>query len=428
MFAPPLDVSPLIPAGTEPVTYPFTFSKDQIVYWQVEEQIQGFGKDDPNNIVGMIWSFEAIKSIPTITGQPANALVDPGQTATFTLDVASISEPEFAWYRSADNANDTPFDDELIGMAQTLAIDNVQVSDEGYYYCVVTNDSGVDVTSNVAKLGIKRTVAHWTLDAADFVGGLYLDVSGHGRHAEPNLPPDAAQFVDGVDPAKTGQALDLAPQPLSAADAGDWAAAAFTNQVTISAWVKWAGTNGSWQGIVSNRVTPGEGNFYFEIQPGGSVQFNTPAISELVAPSLPVGQWTHLAATASTAGIVIYVNGQRVAGREPAASASIGENSVPMYIGALQRNNGILASPFNGVLDDVRIYNYAKDRYGVADLYYDVTEIPLCLNPDSLDMRFDVAGGGPNGDQPDCKVTLIDFAVFAQTWLNCGYYPQFECD
>ena len=431
-----VDVTPIvIDAGSpvEPIgSYgPVSLQMDKTYYWRVEESVNGSLAADPNTIVGAVWSFETTKSVPVITDQPAHVLAEPGQAVAFTLAVVSNSPPDFKWYKSADNANDTPFDDELVSMDQTLAIEAVQANNEGYYYCVVTNESGEAnaAYSNVAKLGVRRNVAHWTLDWADFVDGRYLDVSGNGHHADPNLLPDAAQFVDGVDPAKTGQALDMTLEPLSAAQAGEWAAAAFTNQVTVSAWVKWAGPNNAWQGIVSNRVTPTDGNFFFEIrQDNGNVQFAGPNFNVLESVNLPVGQWTHLAATASTAGIAIYMNGERVGWRTPTLNASIRENIAPLYIGALGRSaGGMLTSPFNGIMDDVRIYNYVKDQYGIVDLYYDVTEIPLCLNPGGLDLRFDIAGGGPDGDQPDCKVTLVDFAVFAQTWLNCAYYPQQAC-
>jgi hypothetical protein len=59
----------------------------------------------------------------------------------------------------------------------------------------------------VVTLGIKRLVAHWTLDAADFVGGLYLDSSGEGHHAEPNVLRQRFLY-GGVDREETDQALD----------------------------------------------------------------------------------------------------------------------------------------------------------------------------------------------------------------------------
>ena len=85
-----------------------------------------------------------------------------------------------------------------------------------------------------------------------------------------------------------------------------------------------------------------------------------------------------------------------------------------MFIAALGRLTAALASPFNGVIDDVRIYNFAKIAL-VLRICTVSNEIPLCLNPDDLDLRFDVTG--------DCRVGLDDFAMFAGTWLNCGLYP-----
>jgi len=403
---------------------------DKTFYWRVDESvlINGIpsGPTEPNTIQGFVWKFETVKSVPIINTQPVNQLVDPGQTAEFSIEGTSISPLTYAWYQSGDNAVDTPADDTLVGQTQILSIPNAQAANEGYYYCRLINTGGT-VVSNVVTLGTKRAVAHWTFDAADFVGGVYLDNSGQGHHAEPNLLPIAGSFVPGADPAETGDALDTTVVPLSVADSGDWAAAAFTSQVTVSAWVKWAGPNGAWQGIVSNRVDPSNGNFYIEIrQDNGNVQIGSPGGTDLIAGNLPIGEWTHVAVTASSGGRIIYFNGMPVITRSP--TNPINQLAVPMYVGALGRSSaGTLSSPFHGVMDDVRIYNYAKDKFGVADLYYDVTEIPLCLNPGNVGLVFDVAGGGANGDQPDCRVDLMDFAVFAGDWLNCGFYPQADC-
>lgn len=403
---------------------------DKTFYWRVDESvlINGIpsGPTEPNTIQGFVWKFETVKSVPIINTQPVNQLVDPGQTAEFSIEGTSISPLTYEWYKSGDNAVDTPADDTLVGQTQILSIPNAQAVNEGYYYCRLINTGGT-VVSNVVTLGIKRVVAHWTFDAADFVGGVYLDNSGQSHHAEPNLLPAAGSFVAGADSTETGEALDTTVVPLSVADSGDWAAAAFTSQVTVSAWVKWAGPNGAWQGVVSNRVDPTNGNFYIEIrQDNGNVQIGSPGGTDLIAGNLPVGQWAHLAVTASSDGRIIYINGMPAITRTPANA--ITQLAVPMYVGALGRSTaGTLSSPFNGVMDDVWIYNYAKDKFGVADLYYDVTEIPLCLNPGNVNLVFDVAGGGASGDQPDCRIDLMDFAAFAGDWLNCGLYPQADC-
>jgi len=225
--------------------------------------------------------------------------------------------------------------------------------------------------------------------------------------------------------------LDLTVQPLAAADSNDWAPSMYTGQITVSAWLNWAGTNGSWQGVVSNRVAapPAANNFYIEIrQDNANLQIGgVPGVGDLQIPPLPVSEWVQLAITAQAGEVVIYVNGEAL--NTNTAGQAVAQNVVPLYVGALGRNtsSGTLLNPFNGVMDDVQIYNYALSDTEVVDLYYEVLETPVCLNPDALDLQFDVAGGGVDGDQPDCLVTLADFAVFAQAWLNCGLYPHSEC-
>lgn len=409
------------------------FDTDKTFYWRVDESVLVNGNPslpaEPNTITGFVWSFETIKSVPVITAQPANQLAEIAQPAALTISVSSLSPVSYAWYKTTDNVNNTAADDVLVGSAQNLTFASAQVSDESYYYCMLVNDSGqASATySNVVSLGVKRQVARWTLNAADYTGGFYQDISGNAHHAEPNLVPMAGSFVPGVDPAETAEALDTTVVPLSVADSGDWAAAAFTSQITVSAWLKWAGPNGAWQGIVSNRVDPTNGNFFIEIrQDNGNVQIGSPGGTDLIAGNLPIGQWTHVVVTASAAGRNIYMNGLPVITRSPANP--ITQLVVPMYFGALGRSAaGTLTSPFNGVIDDVQIFNYAKSGLEVADLYYDVSEMPVCINPTGVDLQFDTAGAGPSGDEPDCRVDLKDLAAFAADWLLCGLYPQSDC-
>ncbi|HPD46653.1 MAG TPA: hypothetical protein P5279_08985 [Anaerohalosphaeraceae bacterium] len=63
----------------------------------------------------------------------------------------------------------------------------------------------------------------------------------------------------------------------------------------------------------------------------------------------------------------------------------------------------------------------------IADLYYEALEEPVCVNPDGLDLSFDVAGSGTAGDEPDCRVSLADLGAFAADWLNCGLLPKTAC-
>lgn len=437
-----VDVTPITVADTvDPVSSSdYSFASDMLYYWRVDESINGSSATDPNTITGYVWSFDTY-TFPIINADPGQAVAAPAETAVLTCDFTSVTDPTAKWFKSGNpDVEMITGGDITINVTNTggtaytssLTIDNVEVADEGMYYCLVENAGGPQnaVTSATGSLGVKRKVAHWTFDQADLQGGQYLDISGEGHNADPNIVPGSASFVDGVDPTETGDGLDLTVQPLAAADSNDWAPSMYTGEITVSAWLNWAGTNGNWQGVVSNRVAapPATYNFYVEIrQDNGNLQIGgIPGVGDLQIPPLPVGEWVHLAITVHAGEVVIYLNGEALAANT--AGQAVTQNLAPLYIGALNRNvNGTVVSIFNGVLDDVQIYNYALSNTEVADLYYEVLETPVCLNPDALDLQLDVAGGGVDGDQPDCLVTLTDFAAFAQAWLNCGLYPQSEC-
>ena len=71
---------------------------------------------------------------------------------------------------------------------------------------------------------------------------------------------------------------------------------------------------------------------------------------------------------------------------------------------------------YDGWIDDVKIYSYARTAEDVAQEYFDVTGIRSCIydydNPDFV-LDFD----------DNCIIDLADFAVFAQSWLSTGLYP-----
>ncbi|MBN2132424.1 MAG: hypothetical protein JW741_23180, partial [Sedimentisphaerales bacterium] len=69
----------------------------------------------------------------------------------------------------------------------------------------------------------------------------------------------------------------------------------------------------------------------------------------------------------------------------------------------------------NGLLDDLRMYNYALTGAEIAQLYYDVTGIATCVEAPAADLSG------------DCFVDLKDFAEFVVDWLNCGIIPASEC-
>ncbi len=359
-----------------------------------------------------------------VTSQPESLVLDAGETAEFSFNIdhdPGVSL-EYQWYWSADGEIDTEIDAPIGQDANSVTIENAQVDpDEGYYYCEVFVDDGDGNTgylySDMATLGIRRKVAYWTLDWADFQDGQYLDSSGHERHAVPHVVPEATSFVDGVDPAKTNEGLDLTVEPLAAATAGTQSPVQFTDEMTLSVWVKWAGANGEHQGIISKRDYYGGSqvaDWWWQINPDGDLMNANSWAGESLETTPPVeDEWTHLVITVTPNGANLYRNGLLDAD-QPAFEL---DNTVSqLVLGGLRVDSaGQIVSAFNGVMDDIRIYNYAKDPVAVADMYYTVSETPVCLYPYEVDPRLDVTG--------DCQVGLADFAVFATTWLNSGLYP-----
>ena len=425
-----LDVTPIVITDMEePIAYPVTLDWDATYYWRVDQSVEVDGvpsaPEDAETITGFVNTFDTRLSIPVIEQEPSGQFVEAGQTAEFSFDVSSISALDYAWYRSADSTI-SPETDIFMGDAPVLEISDAQVTDEAYYYCEVTNLGGT-VYTEVVRLTIKRKVAHWTLDWADYdaENNLFLDSSGEGRHATPNVAPNETLFVDGVVPAKTNEALDLGAEPQVAGLTDPWIR--FSDQVSVSAWFK---TNaiGETQTIAASRRSEdddGFQNFRLQVQSGGTLVFAAPAFENLVGPVPDIDRWYHVLVTAGPDGLQMYLDGVEVAA---GPGAPIPDESTPTAVGAAQLTlaDG-MANSLDGILDDVRVYNYALDSLDVADLYYEVTETPLCLNPNDVRLIFDVAGGGPDGTEPDCRVGLADFAVFASDWLNCGWYPQTYC-
>ncbi len=81
----------------------------------------------------------------------------------------------------------------------------------------------------------------------------------------------------------------------------------------------------------------------------------------------------------------------------------------PLVFGA-ETTDGF--SPYVGLIDDIRIYNYPLDNVEVARLYREVYDIPLCIEEPQLDWNH------------DCRVDIDDLMVLVGAWLNCNLFPS----
>lgn len=395
-------------AGEPTASYTPSLDVDKTYYWRVDESVNNSGPADPNTITGDVWTF-GTQSQALIVTPPSSTIAAPAGTAEFVIEVSSLSTPHYAWYKTGDAANDTPGDDSLVGGdADTLTLTGVSVAHEGYYYCVVSNASPFATVSDVVMLGVKRPVAHWTLD--ELIGGQYEDISGEGHNADPNGTP---AFVTGA----IGNGIQI--DGSSAADGGTWNPGQYTNQFTVSLWAKWAGqtTPATYQGLIAKRNGWAGDQMMWQVevsQTSNNMGFKTAPSASVFSRPLTVGEWELVTVTFDGSRATIYHNGL-VAGAGGFTPGT--KTDATIVIGASELSEGVFEQYFNGVLDDIRIYNYAMSNTEIADLYHAVTGESVCILGYATEYDYD----------DNCLVNLADLAVFVSAWLDCGLYPASGC-
>ncbi|OXU14025.1 LamG domain-containing protein [Sedimentisphaera salicampi] len=352
---------------------------------------------------------------PKVMVQPLDDIAAPD--AEFSVGVASYSQVHYQWYISDDDiiGDDTPVGTD----SETLVLTDVPSSDAGKkVYCTVTNEeTAASDTSEMALLGVKTKMAHWKF--------------------EDNLNDDTPNGYDGTlyapySPAFTSNGLDGSAIEFTQTEPNrvviEGSEDDFNNYqggLTVSAWVNTSYTD-DWQIIAAkdDRDIDWSG-WYLGINDSQQATFHFRGNNASTGSTdLADGQW-HMVTAAynpETMEQKLYVDGLQDAETVVLedAPAKNPQGEVPVVIGAENMYSDGPRLPFYGLMDDVRIYNYAKGPYEVVDIYNDVTEPDriFCIEDDipALDTT------GPDG-QPDCKVDILDFAALSADWMSSGLYP-----
>ncbi|MCE5185919.1 MAG: immunoglobulin domain-containing protein [Planctomycetaceae bacterium] len=391
---------------------------DTTYYWRVRTMVK---LDDPNQTVqedaGKVWHFSTLSSFPTITLQPVDLIAEAGQTAQFTVAADSIRPASYQWYKSADRANNTAADDTALSgaTAAILTISPAEAADEGFYYCRVSNPSATD--SNAAALAVKREVAHWTLNQSDYdaINGKYADVV-NDYDATVALAGAVPVFVDGIASPQTNGAVAFDPNTYGLI--GPLNPSQFSNQLTLSAWVKWDGTPLPGPDTNGNVILQKGGSYTtvmwtWKIRDNNATHcasrfYNNFGVSAATALLIEANVWTHVCATWDGAAARVYIDGELAA---TDTSGTLGTDTA----GMLQLAG---VDDFNGELDDVRIFNTAYDNTAIAlELYNPISGKAACVNrTDPILVQYDY--------NDNCIVDLADFAMMASHWMDCFSVPD----
>ena len=376
-----------------------TVPSDSTILWRVDTIIGA------ETIQGRTWSFDTELLLATITEQPADVVIDDGDEASFSVSVDSYSPETYIWYDG---------DDAVVGSGSTYTIPSATLAagDEGIYYCKVNNDAG-DVYTRDAYLTIKRRMGYW-----DFEGDLVSeDNAAHaGVVASNNFTDDAA----------SGQAWQFLGDPnVIVIDNSAEDFNFYPQGYSISAWVKTTQSE-VWGAYVTKQSTAGgkKGIILTHNGVGSAVSSMRESLGDLFSGNVELndGEWHHVVGTynAQTGMGEIFVDGEYKAEAGPNFDA-LTLHDEPLFFGA-ETTAG--ATAYVGLLDEVKIWNYALDGFEVAAEFFGIMPgaDTICVDPGELE--FDVTG--PEG-VPDCKVGLNDFAAFAAKWLDCNRMPADRC-
>ncbi|HOQ04310.1 MAG TPA: hypothetical protein PKY88_03750 [Anaerohalosphaeraceae bacterium] len=422
---------------------PTGLEADRTYYWRVDESINNSAPTDPGTIRGGVWTFKTIPAVLLILTHPSEVRVDGSNPtpppAVFTVTFRSeLSAAQPTWKKYVDGINDTvltsgsKYSIAWNDTTTTLTINNPGLSDQGYYYCVLTNLTG-STTSQQAPLIVNRLLARYDFEGNfnDSVGtnhgvGLNYANPGSGGPTFGNTAPIDGMYavLDGL-----GQYIDLG------SDA--YPKSGFANGMsegTVLCWVKptQAGTvllnynDGTTTGFgFSLNTAPnarlnirGEG-LQQEYQEIGTAE-GRPGMTGF---NLYDGRW-HLVGASWKEGefVQIYVDGEQVA----SVTGGKPDQYLPwqrgLLIGASRTaaDRTILTNFLGGAIDNLRVYNYPVSGTVIAQEYVDKTGLKPCLTPSFTGNAYNFV----NTIDSYCRVDLADLAVFVQNWLACGLYPD----
>ncbi|HNY77990.1 MAG: LamG-like jellyroll fold domain-containing protein [Sedimentisphaerales bacterium] len=384
-------------------------------YWRV----------DTNGEAGSVWSFTTQHGRPIVTSIKGDA-VAPGGDAQLVCEATSVvpSELSYQWYRETVimmgfELHDVPLPE---GVEATLNVAGATIDDQGYYYCVVTNENG-STTSAMMFLDVQTGLIHrWTFDeSAD--GVTIPDVIGGADATLMNGTGNATIAGGQATLANTGS------QNSSSAAAGDYidlpnGIISPMTQMTIECWTTWDGTDAIWQRVYDmgtanggeDASNGGDATTWFCVCPDNGSRVLQVEYRRLGAAFvMPVNDNGKLAAGQEVlitqvhddiAGIVkVYINGTIIGGyAAPAVLNEFIDNNI--WLGRSQWGDPLYCGSFN----ELRIYDTALSAAEIAANYL--------AGPDAIAepaAPCDVHVVGDRND--DCVVDFVDAAVTADEWL-----------
>jgi len=288
-------------------------------------------------------------------GAPTN-LVATANAESVRLDWTASPEEDvegYTIYRAKSAGG--PYNTIARNVKTTAFIDNTCTETGRYFYKVKAVDKSLNSSAYSAEVEAYTTgehdiVAHYKFNKNTLDSSINLN---HGASL------GEITFVEGK---ADNNAIDL-----NGDEAFIQLPATVANQeeITISTWVNWKG------GSLLQRIFDfgNSESEYMNLTPRMRFSIkNNAGEQRMSAPSLPVGEWAHVAITLGESNARMYLNGELVQETTDITVRPIDFKPILNYIGRAQN----YALFFDGSIDDFKIYNYELSPQDIADIYADV--------------------------------------------------------
>ncbi|UCG46121.1 MAG: LamG domain-containing protein [Phycisphaerales bacterium] len=198
-------------------------------------------------------------------------------------------------------------------------------------------------------------------------------------------------------------------------DTGTWNPSEASGHLSISLWAKWDGLSGYYQGLIAKRDTWNGADMMWQLEANittGAVGFFREGSYPFSGnPVLPIGVWTHVGVSFDGTTSRFYINGELTGSGGFSFGSDTGSRLV---FGACEGGGG---NPFNGALDEIRLYNRPLSQGEIAHLAGRTGTFtqPLYLLMAPQDAAIDMNGDG--------TIDFKDYAALADIWLDVLLWP-----
>ena len=309
----------------------------------------------------------------------------------------------------------------------TAYVDNTAVQGVRYSYKIKAIDKSCNISSASSTVtamtnGEQGLVASYSFD--DNTSDATTNMMGAATNAS------YANGHDGKALSFNGSTYALLPYQIGNMD-----------EMTFCGWVKWNGGS-AWQRIFDFGngedayffLTPSNvnGKLTFEIKANGSVQTLN------ASSALATGTWKHVAVTIGNGKVVVYVDGQAAVS---SSSITLRPSDVAGVCNYLGRSQFVVDPMFSGLIDDVRIYNYALSQSevqsvaGGSSVSYPIDMTSYIANPEIVNNanthtmptgwnRYGSFGSGNGQYTASTGNTMLEVWHYTPSRIAFDYYQQ----